>query len=226
MKNKIFLLGGQGDIGLAIGKQFQKSGWELLAPTSKELDLSDVNSIENYVKFAKLDGLRALVHCAGINNPKPFEQNTLLDFSQTMMINVFGFARICQLLFEPLKENGGGHILAVSSVYGSISRAGRSTYATSKHALNGLMQTIAIEWGKYNIKVNTLSPGFVDTRLTRKNNSPEKISELSSGIALGRLAQAEEIAAVAAFLCSSENKYISGQDIIVDGGYLAGAFQK
>jgi 3-oxoacyl-[acyl-carrier protein] reductase len=226
MKNKILLLGGSGDIGYAIGEQFKKNGFELIAPTLKELDLSNLNSIENYIKSVDFSNLSTIVHCAGINNPKPFEQNTMLDFTNTMMVNTFGFARICQLLFGELKKNDGGYVLAISSIYGSISRSGRSTYSTSKHALNGLVKTIAIEWGQYNIKVNTLSPGFVDTQLTRKNNSQEKIDELSASTSLGRMANVEEIANVAFFLCSAQNKYITGQDIVVDGGYLAGAYQK
>lgn len=120
-----------------------------------------------------------------------------------------------------MKEKRQGHILAISSLYGTISRRGRLAYAASKHALNGIVKTLACELGEYNILVNSLSPGFVDTVMTRKNNSKEQIDAITGKIPLGRLADVNDIANIAYFLCSSENSYITGQNIIADGGFMA-----
>ena len=116
-------------------------------------------------------------------------------------------------------------ILGISSLYGNISREGRAAYAMSKHALNGLISTLALELGPSGILCNTLSPGFVKTKMTLKNNTPETLAALERKIPLGRFASVQDIARIAYFLCSEENTYISGQDIIVDGGFMAGGFQ-
>jgi 3-oxoacyl-[acyl-carrier protein] reductase len=128
-------------------------------------------------------------------------------------------------MMDNLVKAGQGHILAVSSIYGSIARDRRSSYVMSKHALNGLIKTLAIELGRHNILVNAISPGFVDTAMTRSNNTVERIRQFENLIPLGRMAAPPEIARVAWFLCSRHNTYITGQDIVVDGGFMAGGFQ-
>jgi 3-oxoacyl-[acyl-carrier protein] reductase len=125
-----------------------------------------------------------------------------------------------------MKQRKSGHIVAISSLYGAFSRSKRSAYSASKHALNGLVKAMSIELAPDNVLVNTLSPGFVDTKLTRKNNTADMIHEFKEKIPLGRLASVEDISAVAFFLCSEKNTYITGQDIVVDGGYSVGGFQK
>jgi 3-oxoacyl-[acyl-carrier protein] reductase len=95
----------------------------------------------------------------------------------------------------------------------------------SKHALTGLIQTMALEFAAYDVKVNALSPGFVETAMTRKNNTEEIIDGFIKKIPLGKLAVTEDIANAAYYLCSPQNTYITGQNIIVDGGILAGGFE-
>ena len=123
------------------------------------------------------------------------------------------------------KLYNAGHILAISSIYGTISRRGRFSYTASKACLEGMVKNCAIELGMKQIKVNALAPGFIDTSLTKKNNSPELIADLIKDIPLGCMAQTQDIAEVAYFLASAHNQYINGQTIIADGGYLAGGFQ-
>ncbi len=89
-----------------------------------------------------------------------------------------------------------------------------------------MIKTLAIDLGRLNIKVNAVSPGFVDTSLTRNNNSLAKIRSFKQKIPLGRLANTDDIAEVAYFMCSLENRYITGQQIIVDGGYTVGGFEE
>ncbi len=221
----LFILGGHGEIGTAIAEKFGKEGYQTVAPASNELDLRDRTSISRYL--SKLNKCpEAIIHAAGINNPKLIEQNSTQDIEDTLKINILGFYQVIQYFIPKLKQRKQGHILAVSSIYGVISRPGRSVYSMSKFALNGLIKTLALELGPYNILVNSLSPGFVDTKLTSKNNSPTLIRSLEEKIPLGRLAKTEEIAAASYFLCSGENTYINGQNIIIDGGYIIGGYQK
>lgn len=224
MRNNLLLLGGNGDIGSSIKNKFEANGYEVVAPSSKELNLEDTLQIESFMQ--RYSGFDVILQCAGINNPLPIEQISEQELLKTFQINVFGFYKIIQLNIDHFKKINNGWLLGISSIYGQVAREYRSPYVMSKHALNGLMKTLAIELGPYNVKSNALSPGFVDTKMTSKNNSPEKIKSFENKIPLGRLAKPEDIANTAFFLCSKENEYISGQNIVVDGGFLAGGFQK
>ena len=223
----LFILGGTGDIGKAIVKRFTDKGYTVISPSRTELNLESRLSIEEYFKFARFkQKIDVLIYCAGWNNPKLIKELTYADLDKANAINVTGLFGILQKILPGMVKAKKGYILAISSLYGSFSREGRAAYVMSKHALNGLIKTTALEFGRYNIKVNTLSPGFVDTKMTRKNNSNAMIKQIEERISLGHLAMPREIANIASFLCSLENTYITGQDIIVDGGYSIGGFQK
>lgn len=220
---KVFITGGNGEIGSSIVEIFKNNGYKVISPNSKELDLRDSKLIDEY--FNHNNNFDIFIHCAGINNPSLIEDLDFNNIKETMQINTFSFYEILKKLM-PYQKINGGYILAISSLYGQISKAGRAAYAMSKHALIGLIKTAAIELGRYNIKVNAISPGFVDTNLTRKNNDSNKIKFLEEGIPLGNMAKPTDIANVAYFLCSEKNTYITGQDITVDGGFICGGFQK
>lgn len=225
---KALILGGDGGIGSAICREFRRNGWKVLAPAIKECDLSSPDSVERYLVASAgvLKGVDALVHSAGINEPGPFEKIGMADFERIAQVNTFSFVRVMQHFAPLFKKKRRGHILAISSLYGGFSRAGRMPYALSKHGLNGAVKTAALELGPYGVIANTLSPGFVDTPLTRKNNGQAVIRSFEERIPLGFLAAPVDIARAAYFLCSPQNTYITGQDIVADGGYSAGGFQK
>jgi 3-oxoacyl-[acyl-carrier protein] reductase len=220
----IFVLGGHGDIGHAIVGRFNQTGDHVLSPSSQELNLEDKNAIEWFLSNQNFVP-DVLIQSAGWNQLKMIGELPLADIQKTMAVNVIGFFQIVKHFIPEFKKRNNGYIIAVSSLYGTFARSKRTSYVTSKHALNGLMKSLAIELGPFNIKVNTVSPGFVDTKMTRKNNDENTIKDLELKIPLRRLAQPKDIANIVYFLCSSENNYINGQDIIVDGGYSIGGFQ-
>lgn len=220
---KMFLTGASGDIGTAIKKKFKKEGYQIVAPNEKQLDLSNTNCVKRYLKQNKTK-FDVIIHCAGYNNPNSVSKLAYAEIEKTFNINAGNFFQIVKHNIPYFKKNGG-HILAISSLYGSVARDGRLPYTMSKHALNGMIKTLAIELGEYDVKSNTVSPGFVDTQLTRKNNNAKKIKQFESKIPLGKLAKSKDIAEVVFFLCSRNNNYINGQNIIVDGGFMAGGFQ-
>lgn len=222
-KKYLFITGGNGEIGKSILSQFKD--FEVISPNSKEMDCSDINSIRNYIKKVNIVKIDVLIHCAGINDPKPFSESTDESISTTMKINTFSFLYIIQELSKYFVENTT-KILAISSIYGSISRVGRLEYTTSKSALNGMLKTLALELASKGIIINSISPGFIETKLTYKNNSKITIDEIISKIPVGRLGQPDEIAWYVKVLCSPQNNYLTGQNLIVDGGYLIGGFQK
>ncbi len=220
----LLITGGRGDIGQAIIDQFKHSGYEIVSPNRTELDLNQPDMIADVVQqFPEID---AFIHCAGINVPKPFVEIEPRDFSNTLMVNATSFYHVTQALIQHEKLRRDGHILAISSIYGEISRKGRFSYTVSKYCLNGMVKNLALELGKQGIKVNALAPGFVETQLTRQNNTAETIEHMKKSIPLGHLADVSDIAKAAYFLASADNRYINGQIIIADGGYTVGGFQE
>lgn len=221
---KLLLTGGRGEIGQAILARFQQADYQILAPTRAELDLSQPEKIDAVIQ--QMAAVDAFIHCAGINFPKPFVEIPSADFHQTLTVNALAFFHMTQALAKHAKLKKSGHILAISSIYGDISRKGRFSYTASKYCLNGMVKNLALELGPQGIKVNALAPGFVETTLTRRNNSEAIIAQMQKAIPLGHLADVSDIAKAAYFLASEDNRYINGQIIIADGGYTAGGFQE
>jgi 3-oxoacyl-[acyl-carrier protein] reductase len=118
-----------------------------------------------------------------------------------------------------MKQNNCGKIVNISSIWSNVSKAGRILYSGSKSAINAMTRTAAIELGENNILVNAIAPGFVDTELTRLNNTSEEIELILNNIPLNKLASVTNIADLAWFLCSDKNQYITGQTILIDGGF-------
>ncbi|MEI0532258.1 SDR family NAD(P)-dependent oxidoreductase [Brachyspira pilosicoli] len=219
---KVFITGGNGSIGSGIVKIFQDNGFKVIYPSSSELNLLNNDEIDKYLKSIN-NNFDVFIHCAGINNISNIESITMENILNTMQINTFSFLKILKY-FLPYQKINGGSILAISSLYSKISRSERASYSMSKHALDALIKTAAIELAPYNIKVNSLSPGFVDTPMTRKNNDENKIKKIENSIPFGRMGSLEDISKVAYFLCVN-NSYITGQNITVDGGFICGGFQ-
>lgn len=221
----LLLTGASGEIGGAIAHQFQQHGYDIIAPTREEMDLANVSRINAFMRQLQKP-IDTFIHCAGFNTPKSAGELTHEDIEKTMQINAFAFYDIIVYLLPQMKQQNNASILGISSIYGSFSRKKRLAYAASKHALNGMIKTLALELGEYNIKVNGVAPGFVDTKMTHKNNSPDIIDGFKRKIPLGNLGLPADIAKACYFLCSPENTYIHGEILMVDGGYSVGGFQE
>ena len=139
---------------------------------------------------------------------------------ETLQINLVAPVLLTKLVAERMKANRYGRIVNISSIWSVVAKERRLAYAASKSAMSGVTRTLALELGQYGVLVNSIAPGYVNTELTSQNNSPEQIKNICSNIPLERLAEPEEIAEVAAFLCSRKNSYMTGQVLVVDGGYV------
>lgn len=214
------ITGGSRGLGQAIAALLQAEGHEVHSPTRAELDLASPASVQAY-----LQGLTwqpdILINNAGLNKINPLETLSLDDWQAVMNINLTAPFLLTQAVAGSMKARGWGRIVNISSVYSRVSRTGRMAYTASKAGLNGLTQSAAVELAPYNILVNAICPGFVETDMTRQNNSPTQIEALLARVPLGRLAQPEEIAALVAFLVSDRNTYLTGQCIPIDGGFLS-----
>ena len=120
-----------------------------------------------------------------------------------------------------MKVKQFGRIINIGSIFGHVSKEYRFAYSTSKFALYGLTKSFAVELAKDNVLVNCIAPGFVDTDLTKEVLGSKGTADIVKRIPMGRLAQPEEIAGLARFLCSAENTYLTGQQIIIDGGFTS-----
>jgi 3-oxoacyl-[acyl-carrier protein] reductase len=136
-----------------------------------------------------------------------------------MQVNVKAPFLISQHVSGYMKSGYTGKIINISSIWGEKTISKRLCYTTSKAALIGMTKTLAVELAKYNILVNTVSPGFTNTELTNNILSTSAKNELIDKVPLNRMAEPNEIANTVLFLSSDLNTYITGQNIIIDGGF-------
>jgi 3-oxoacyl-[acyl-carrier protein] reductase len=213
----VLVLGGRGDIGSAISKRFSDAGHEVLAVGRADFDLTEPESIDDWFKRPH-PPFGVLIHSAGLNYPKRFDELTDEEIRSCFAANVEGFLQVARRAIPDLVAEQG-RIVVLSSIFGFLSRVGRLPYAMSKHALVGIVKTLALELADDGVLVNAVSPGYIDTRLTRANNDAATIARLTSAVPMGRLGTPEEVAEVVHFLGSAGNRYITGQDVVVDGGF-------
>ncbi|MGD0653433.1 MAG: SDR family oxidoreductase [Thermoguttaceae bacterium] len=211
--------GGSRGIGAAIVAELARRGVRTLAPSRQELDLADQDSVNSFVAGHRDVGMDILVNNAGINPINALEDITEEAWTQTYQVNLHAPFRLIQAFAPGMKNRRWGRIVNISSVFSLVTKEKRAAYSATKSGLNGLTRTMAVELGPSGILVNALCPGYVETELTRQNNSPADLQRIAATIPLRRLAQPEEIARLVAFLCSEENTYVTGHLLVVDGGF-------
>jgi NAD(P)-dependent dehydrogenase (short-subunit alcohol dehydrogenase family) len=171
-------------------------------------------------RFGRLD---VAVNNAGTEGvPGPVTEQTAESFAATFDTNVLGTLLSMKHELRIMLPQGSGSIVNVSSAYGSVGAAGASVYVASKHAVEGLTKSAALEVAGTGVRVNVVAPGTTDTgMLTRFTNSDENKAALVSTVPVKRLATSEEIAHVIAFVASANASYMTGASIPVDGGMIA-----
>jgi len=185
-----------------------------------QLDLLEDHSIKQFISnIERMGNIDILINNAGINIIEPIDTLTMENWMKIIKVNLTGPMVLMKSISKIMKDNNGGRILNISSIWGIIGKEKRNSYAATKTGIIGLTRTVALDLAPYNILVNALCPGFTKTELTNSTLSREEIDNLASEVPLRRLANVEEVANVAIFLCSEMNTYITGQTIIVDGGF-------
>ena len=183
-----------------------------------ELDVTDERQWRAVVAAAVRDHgrLDVLVNNAGVAMSASLGRTSLAQWERVLAVNLTGAFLGCKAAAPALRRGGGGAVINVSSVDGIRGRAGLHAYAASKSGLRGLSQTLAVELAPEGIRVNTVLPGLVPTAMTRR------VDPADLDIPLGRAAQCEEIARTVGFLASEEAAYVTGAEIVVDGGLTVG----
>lgn len=167
--------------------------------------------------------LNVLVNNAAILRPAAIEDTSLDDYMAVINVNQVGTFLGMKAVLEPMKMAGGGSIVNISSIDGQQSKNGLISYSASKFAIRGMTKTAAIEWGRYDIRVNSIHPGGVNTPMGNPGNDPRAEKEPYVFQAIPRVGEPIEIAYAALFLASDEASYMTGSEVNVDGGWRAGA---
>lgn len=187
----------------------------------QQIDFAVDNFLERLDQIvAAYPNISVCVNNAAVNKVSDIRSIPVEDLRRVLEINLVAPAMIAAQLALGMAAKGYGRIVNISSIFGVGSRAGRSSYSASKSGLIGQTRAIALDLASDGILVNAVCPGFVLTDLTYQNLGETGIAEVSQKIPVGRLAQPEDIVPSVLFLASQLNTYITGQTVIVDGGYL------
>lgn len=193
------------------------------AASAVRLDMADSKSIDEAV--AGLDQIDILVNVAGTNIRKPFQDYTKDEYDFILQTNLHGLVELTQKVgAKMIARNAGGKVVTIGSLMSLLGLPYLSIYAITKGGLGQLTKALAAEWGKYNIQVNCIAPGFIVTDLNRTMWEQAHMREwLRGNQANPRLGAPEDIAPLAVFLSGRGADYITGQIIAVDGGYTTTA---
>jgi len=192
------------------------------------LDVSSENDWNAAIAAtAKFGGgrLDVLVNNAAIIRPAAIEDTSLADYMSVININQVGCFLGMRSAQPLLKDSGGGSIVNISSIDGIASKNGLVSYTASKFAIRGMTKTAAMEWGRFGIRVNSVHPGGVNTIMGNPIMAPELETMPYQQQAIQRIGYPNEIAAAVAFLASEEASYITGTELVVDGGWLSGRLE-
>ena len=220
-KQVVLVTGASRGIGESISNTFASLGADVRRLSSSDFDLTCPEGLRAVTEYIHtLPRLDVCVNNAGINRINYLEDIRESDYDEIMHINAKAPFMIAQSAATRMKAQSYGRILNVTSIFGHCTKEKRLAYTTSKFALKGMTKTMAVELASNNILVNSIAPGFTATELTAHILGEEGMKEIAAQVPMRRLAHPQEIANVAIFLCSSMNTYLTGQNIIVDGGFV------
>src|SRR6476660_3607816 len=221
--NRVVVSGRHEDVGQALAAELREFGGKAEFIRADVRHDDDVRGLvdQTVARFGRLD---AAVNAAGTEGkPGPVTEQTAESYAATFDTNVLGTLLSMKHELRVMQAQGRGSIINISSTYGHEGAAGASVYAASKHAVEGLTKSAALEGAKSGVRVNAVAPGPTDTdMLNRFTGSSERKAALTKTVPLGRVGDPAEIAHAAIFLASDNASFITGQILGADGGKSAG----
>ena len=230
----VLVTGGTRGIGASIVRHFENLNAEVIATGANKdqlhksinrrvkyhyLDLKNEKSISDFIEYiSQRKKIDVLINNAGMNKIDPIEKIKDEDWNNIYSINLYGPFVLTREISKIMKKNKYGRIVNIASIFGVISREKRAAYSSTKSGLIGLTKATAHDLAKDNILVNSISPGFINTELTKNILGEKSMKEISSSIPLKRLGDPDEIAKLVLFLTSDQNTYITGQTLSISGG--------
>ena len=237
-KNKTVLItGGTSGIGLSLANLYFKHGTSVYRTSTKKQNLLKNNKLKNCLdtiivdfnksdetenfldKLKKIKKIDILINNAGINKINSIDKIPESQWDEIMHINLKIPFIISKIISNKMIRRKKGNILNIASIFSEISKMKRASYSSSKFGLVGLTKAMALDLSKYDIIVNSVSPGFVETNLTKRILNLNELEDIKKTIPLKRMAQTKEIASLILYLTSDKNTYLTGQNIIIDGGF-------
>jgi NAD(P)-dependent dehydrogenase (short-subunit alcohol dehydrogenase family) len=240
----VIVTGGASGIGLGCVERLLAEGWRVVVADrdeaamqkhfagiderelmTAEVDVTDEDAVERLVArveagFAPIAGV---VNSAGIGRDVPFLESTAALFREIYEINVIGTFLVAQAVVRRMKTRRSGSIVNMTSVSGLAGNVGRSAYGASKGALVTLTKVMAVELAEFDIRVNAIAPGPVETPLVAQMHTPGARARWNRTVPMNRYGTPDEIAGAVAFLLDPDfSSYLTGQTIAVDGGFMAG----
>ncbi|MFQ5381527.1 MAG: SDR family NAD(P)-dependent oxidoreductase [Dehalococcoidia bacterium] len=170
----------------------------------------------------RLGGIDILVNNAGINVRKPVLEVSPEEFRSVVETNLFGYFYAARAAGRVMVARGGGKVINISSIMGRVALPAQSAYASSKGGIDQLTRVMALEWATSGVQVNGVAPTYFETELTRPLfEDPERREFITGRTPMGRWGKPEELAGAVIFLASSASDYVTGETILVDGGWTA-----
>ena len=211
-----------GDSAAAAANAIKRSGLEATAMTVDVSRGQDVTALFRAIETAH-GRIDALVNNAGLNVRSDFRHLSDADWVKIREVNLDGVVRVARDGFTLLKASGKGSLVNISSIMGHRGLRQLAGYSATKGAVSALTRALAVEYGAYNIRVNALAPGFIETALTeRVLKNPAINKALIEQTPLRRFGAADDVARAALFFASDESAFVTGAELAVDGGMAAG----
>ena len=226
-KQRAIVTGGCSGIGLGIVSMFLADGYEVgvldvavdksQTVWSRVVDISDSVQVNTAIAEFAQDGLDALVNNAGIVRDNVSWKMSDEEWQQVIDVNLTGVFNCCRAAIPFMREANKGSIVNIASINGMRGKFGQANYSASKAGVIGLTKSLAKETAKFNITVNAIAPGMINTKILEDMSEGQRVAALSE-ILLGRIGTPEDVAGAVAFLCSNRARFITGEIMKVDGG--------
>ena len=238
----VLVTGASRGIGAAIAMAFEAAGASLLLTGTNQNEIDELNQRnaqqgKQHVRWLQADfssaasttsfleviaqypPIHVLINNAGTNRISLIDEVSAEDLDMLLSVNLRAPLLLCKSVSRAMKQMNYGRIVNIASIWSVVTKPGRVVYSATKSGLAGMTRSVAVDLAPYGILVNALSPGFVNTELTNTTLSEEERECIAGQVPLGRFAEPEEIARMVLFLSSKMNSYLTGQNIVVDGGF-------